>query len=339
MDESTFGDIRALLEQPSLDVFQRAEVWSLIEQAATKASFRDEMFPYIESKLSSIVGTLAVVRSVEEANAILPFATFEQSLVPSVEACVKSLQTRDPVGLSFERREPRPLSEWRDTASKSMFHLEPVMLDLYRWCDGFTLEWLDDLDQNGEPLPEDANLDCTFRRLTLFGVDAYLGPIDAERLPEADAELDMTYVEFCEAIQEHLDESIYEDDLEPFIQESMRLVADLASNSNDLTCANIRLDEENNYRDVDGEWEFTFGERTRTLQGCTSFYLGSMIVEGQEFTLCRDMVDSEIAEVVTTAPTPNAPISTAILATLTHCFSGPRPGETIIDAIEASRRS
>ena len=220
-----------------------------------------------------------------------------------------------------------------------MFHLEPVMLDLYRWCDGFTLEWLDDLDQNGEPLPEDANLDCTFRRLTLFGVDAYLGPIDAERLPEADAELDMTYVEFCEAIQEHLDESIYEDDLEPFIQESMRLVADLASNSNDLTCANIRLDEENNYRDVDGEWEFTFGERTRTLQGCTSFYLGSMIVEGQEFTLCRDMVDSEIAEVVTTAPTPNAPISTAILATLTHCFSGPRPGETIIDAIEASRRS
>ena len=119
MSNDTFGELRALLEQPSMNAFERRALWSLIEEAAATPAFREEWYPYLESKLAGHEGPLAVVASVEEAKEILPFATFEQSLVPAIEATARELQERNPVVGIFHRHEPRALDTWREEALSS----------------------------------------------------------------------------------------------------------------------------------------------------------------------------------------------------------------------------
>lgn len=339
MSNDTFGELRALLEQPSMNAFERRALWSLIEEAAATPAFREEWYPYLESKLADLEGPLAVVASIEDAKEILPFATFEQSLVPTIEATAKTLQEQDPVVANFHRREPRALDTWREDALSSKFRLEPILLDLLCWCDGFTLEWIDDLDEDGVPYPDEDNYECTFRRLTLRGVDAYIDAISADILPEADAEIDEAYISFTDGLRAHFDERVTEDELEECMQDSMRIIADFESNSNDLTCANILLGPDGNYLDVEDEWEFELGERTRTLRGCTAFYIGSMIVRDQEFTLYRNLVDSEIAEVISDGKLETSPLADILCAIMTHCFDTTRPHKDIELALHTWRQN
>ncbi|MEC9442661.1 MAG: hypothetical protein VYE40_16325 [Myxococcota bacterium] len=322
-----------------MDMFERQRLWTLIEKEATKTSFREGLLPYIESKLADLEGPLAVVTSIEAAKAILPFATFEQSLIPTIEATAKALSERNVASWRFQHLEPRALESWQRKALASKFRLEPRLLDLFCWCDGFTLELLDDLDEEGTPYPEEDNDECTFRRLTLHGIDAYLDPLSPDILPGADADLSEAYMSFTDTLASHFDDDISEDELEADMQDAMRIVATFESNANDLTCANIMLQPDGRYVDTEDEWGLMFGGRVRVLRGCTSSYIGSMIVRDQEFGLYRNLVDSEIAEVVTDGTLEMSSLSNIIHALLIHGFGSTRPSKDIEQALHSWRQN
>ena len=316
MDEMKFGELRSLLNRGELDVLERRALWRLVQDTArgSEEQFRAEVLPYLETALSGASGPLAVVSDIEWARSIVPFAEFERSLVPDVEALEEHLRASAPSTLTIKRSPPLPREELARLIEDCEFIVEPVLVDLFSWCDGFEIEWFEDRDPDGTPFDDEYQLDMTYRKLTINGARSYLCQAAPEILGAVDVDPDEYYVEFRDSVSDVAGDEPSDEEITTAIATSTRVFADYTSNANDLSCSNIRLGSDGRYEEDDGEWEIEAPGRTRSLTGCTSFYIGSMILKGAEFSLFRDVVDSEIAEVVTQGPVSETPLGLFIRA-------------------------
>lgn len=316
MNEQKFGELRSLLSKGALDVWGRHVLWGLIEDAAIGAEdqFRAELLPYLEPVLREAPGPLAVVRDLEWAQSIVPFAEFERSLVPEVEALEESLRASAPATLGIKRSPPLPTDQLERLIEGCEFNVEPALVDLFTWCDGFEVEWFEDRDKDGQPYDDEYQLDMVYRRLTLHGARSYFCQVAPEILGSVDTDPDEYYVEFRDGVSDAIGDEPSDDEITNALATSTRVIADYTSNANDLTCSNIRLNANGQYEEDDGEWELEASGRTRSLTGCTSSYIGSMILRGAEFSIFRDVVDSEIAEVVTQGPVTETSLSSIVRA-------------------------
>ena len=320
MENNTFGELRSLLNRDTLGVLERQELWRLIKEAArgSEDRYREEILPYLESALRDIDHPLAVVSDVEYAQQLVPFATFETSLSGAFVALVDELHQRETPLVESTRHEPLPRAQLEALIDACPFVVEPVMVEFYQWCNGIMVEFLDDRDRDGQPFGDAFDWDIKYRRLTVHGAHAYFQAASADVVGKVDEDLDDVYIEFLENVNNDLDDGVDEEDLAEALASSTRFVADYTSCSNDLTCANIRLTEDNHYEydNTGGEWTIEVEDRTRTLRGCTAWYIGTMVLKGTEFSLYRDLVDSEIAEVVTGGVIVQSPVGDTLRALL-----------------------
>lgn len=325
MENNTFGELRSLLNRDVLGVLARQELWHLIKEAArtSEDKYHEEVLPYLKAAIKDSEQPLAVVSDVDYAQQLVPFATFEASLSNDFVALVDELHQREVPLLETSKKAPLPKATLEALIQACPFVVEPVMVEFYQWCDGITVEFLDDRDKEGQPFDDASDWDITYRRLTIHGAHAYFQAAPADVVSEVDEEIDDVYIEFLERASDDVDEGVDEDDISEALTSSTRFVADYTSSSNDLTCANIRLTADNRYEydNTGGEWTFEVDGRSRTLRGCTAWYVGTMRLKGTEFSLYRDLVDSEIAEVVTEGTVKEVPVSTILRALLTQMMA------------------
>lgn len=328
MHETEFGELRSLLHREHLDFFDRRELWALIERAAQDPdSFGSQWRPYLEKAEFDRFEPF-LVASVDEAQALVPDASFTPSLLPALESCVQSLRTQDLSLFQFERRPPLPTKTLRALVEACPFSVEPAMLDLFCVCDGFTLEWMNDRDADGQPFEND--WDVTYRRIIVNGARSYLTRAPAEVLAGVDHEIDYHFAEFMDAADTYLGSYPSEEEIEEAKENAVRVAADFTTNALDLTCSNIRRDPNGCYQEHDDAWMFMLPDRV--LRGCSSMYVGSMVLQDVELTIFREVVDSEIAEVVTPGPPQETSVGD-VLRALLHAMAKPGPTRSIDTAL------
>lgn len=296
--EERFGEVRALLQEEALGVFERRTLWGHLTHAFKEnpGAYAQEWVPYLAGFTHHWSTPLAVVESMDEAQRIAPFARFERSLVPRLKESLSILEAHAH-HIEKTLRPPLPDDAIAKLLKEYGADVEPRLLDLYSFCDGFELTWSHDDNVLPAEHPAYDPYLAFLRKFSLYELEKSLSLATESITP-------LMVEAMAEEMEESLDlndygelQALYQAPLEDMLHASLRFLGHSESSGN---ASSGTYYDDGVFEQAADEGAYASAHAYEAMAGYVHLYFGSLRHEGKQFVLERRVIDDEIVGVMCT---------------------------------------